>query len=91
MRKKLIILDRDNTLNNDAGYSHDKSKCILFEDVYDFFSSIDILINICVVTNQSGIGRGYFSLKQMHDFNLEINKLIRFNVEELTFFASYSI
>ena len=77
MRKKLIIFDRDNTLNIDtSGYSHCKSSCKLFNDVYDFFSSIDIFINICVVTNQSGIGRGYFSLKEMHDFNSEINKLI---------------
>jgi len=78
MRKKLIIFDRDNTLNIDSfGYAHDKTKCILFEDVYDFFNSIDKLINICVVTNQSGIGRGYFSLKEMNEFNEEINNLIK--------------
>ena len=82
MRKKLIIFDRDNTLNLDElGYMHDKSKCILFDDVYDFFSSIDMLIKICVVTNQSGIGRGYFSLKEMYEFNLEINKLIKENTK----------
>ena len=80
MRKKLIIFDRDNTLNYDKeGYIHDKTACILFDDVYEFFSSIDTLINICVVTNQSGIGRGYFSVKEMEDFNSEINKLIKQN------------
>ena len=80
MRKKLIIFDRDNTLNYDIyGYTHNKSACILFDDVYEFFSSIDTLINICVVTNQSGIGRGYFSVKEMQDFNSEINKLIKQN------------
>ena len=79
MQKKLIIFDRDNTLNLDeTGYIHDKSKCKLFDDVYDFFSSIDTFINVCVVTNQSGIGRGYFSVKEMEIFNEEINKLIRF-------------
>ena len=80
MKKKLIIFDRDNTLNYDKkGYIHDKTECILFDDVYEFFSSIDTLINICVVTNQSGIGRGYFSVKEMEDFNSEINKLIKQN------------
>jgi len=80
MRKKLIIFDRDNTLNYDKeGYIHVKTACILFDDVYEFFSSIDTLINICVVTNQSGIGRGYFSVKEMEDFNSEINKLIKQN------------
>jgi len=80
MKKKLIIFDRDNTLNYDnSGYMHDKSACILFDDVYEFFRSIDTLINICVVTNQSGIGRGYFTLQEMQDFNSEINKLIKQN------------
>ena len=29
------------------------------------------------MTNQSGIGRGFYSEEEMHEFNLEINKLIR--------------
>ena len=37
MQKKLIIFDRDGTLNKDTeGYIHDKSKCELFDDVYSF-------------------------------------------------------
>ncbi len=80
MQKRLIIFDRDNTLNLDNfGYIHDKSQCRLFDDVYEFFSLIDTFINVCVVTNQSGIGRGYFSVHDMENFNEEINKLIRFN------------
>ncbi len=78
MQKKLIIFDRDGTLNKDIdGYIHDKSKCELFDDVYSFFSSIDTLFNICVATNQSGIGRGFYSENDMHEFNKTINKLIR--------------
>ena len=78
MKKKLIIFDRDGTLNKDPkGYTHNKSQCELFEDVYRFFSAIDTFFNICVVTNQSGIGRGFYSEKDMHEFNKEINKLIR--------------
>ena len=77
MPKKLIIFDRDGTLNIDKGYTHNKSQCILYDDVYKFFSSIEIFINTCVVTNQSGIGRGFYSEEQMHEFNLEINNLIR--------------
>ncbi len=78
MYKKLIIFDRDGTINLDSkGYSHIKSECKIYEDVYSFFSALDTNINICVVTNQSGIGRGYYSEKEMHEFNYEINKLIR--------------
>ena len=80
MKKKLIILDRDNTLNLDLeGYTNDKTKCKLFDDVYEFFNSIDTFINVCVITNQSGIGRGYYTREDMHEFNAEINKLIKIN------------
>ena len=76
--KKLLILDRDGTINKDPnGYSHDMRSCSLFEDVYKLFETIDTIINICVVTNQSGIGRGIYKEKQMHEFNSQINKLIK--------------
>ncbi len=76
--KKLLILDRDGTLNRDKyGYSHDIRSCNLFLDVYNLFETIDTIINICVVTNQSGIGRGFYKEKDMHEFNSQINKLIK--------------
>ena len=78
MSKKLIIFDRDGTINLDPyGYTHIKSQCKVYDDVLSFFSSLDTNINICVITNQSGIGRGYYTEKEMHEFNSEINKIIR--------------
>ncbi|KGG16352.1 MULTISPECIES: D-glycero-alpha-D-manno-heptose-1,7-bisphosphate 7-phosphatase [unclassified Prochlorococcus] len=75
-----MLLDRDGTINIDEdGYSHDYNKCILFDDVYEFFTRINYNIKVCVVTNQSGIGRGLFSLNQMNEFNNKINSLIRKN------------
>lgn len=76
--KKLLILDRDGTLNKDEkGYCHDMRSCSLFADVYKLFEIIDTTINICVVTNQSGIGRGFYKEEEMHEFNAKINKLIK--------------
>lgn len=76
--KKLLILDRDGTLNKDKnGYSHDMKSCSLFVDVYNLFEMIDTIINICVVTNQSGIGRGFYEEKDMDKFNAQINNLIK--------------
>ena len=78
MAKKLIIFDRDGTINLDPnGYTHLKSQCKIYDDVFSFFSSLDTNINICVITNQSGIGRGYYTEKDMHEFNREINKILR--------------
>ncbi len=78
--KKLLILDRDGTINKDKyGYSYDMRSCSLFDDVYKLFEMIDTIINICVVTNQSGIGRGFYKEEDMHEFNAQINKLIKLN------------
>lgn len=61
--KKAIFLDRDGVINYDKGYTYKikdfkfKSKILNFikkyKDNYIFF----------IVTNQSGIGRGYYSIK----------------------------
>ena len=76
--KKLLILDRDGTINKDSkGYSYNMRSCSLFTDVYKLFEMIDTIVNICVVTNQSGIGRGFYKESEMHEFNAQINKLIK--------------
>ncbi len=58
---KAIFLDRDNTLILDDGYFHDSNKIQflpgVIEGLYKLQSAGFLLI---VVTNQSGIGRGYF-------------------------------
>ena len=88
---KWLIVDRDNTLNEDKnGYTNK----------IDDFKIIDKLLPtlqgyqkngffICICTNQSGIGRGYYSREQMDIFN---NRLIeelriRYNIfiNELVF------
>lgn len=60
--KKALFLDRDGTINVDKGYVYKIEDFILIDGICDmikrFMQSGYLII---VVTNQSGVGRGYFS------------------------------
>ena len=70
MTNKAVFFDRDDTLIKDVGYMFDP------EDLKYFPRTIETLkvlaennFELFIVTNQSGVGRGYFTLDQMHKFN----------------------
>lgn len=64
---KILFLDRDGVINEDFGYvgTIDRVKFVdgIFEVIL-FYSARNY--SVYIVTNQSGIGRGYFSLKAFH-------------------------
>jgi histidinol-phosphate phosphatase family protein len=59
-----VFLDRDGTIIEDSHYLSDPAKLKLIDGAADAIARINaLLIPVIVVTNQSGIGRGYFSLQ----------------------------
>jgi histidinol-phosphate phosphatase family protein len=79
--KKVAIFDRDGTLNADSGYTHESDKLDILPAVYDAISLLKMLnIEFCIATNQSGVGRGIYSLKEMIDFNTALSKKFEENV-----------
>ncbi|MEJ2542591.1 MAG: D-glycero-beta-D-manno-heptose 1,7-bisphosphate 7-phosphatase [Calditrichaceae bacterium] len=65
--KKAVFLDRDGTINEEMGYINHASRFIIF----DFVPEAIKILNECgflvfVVTNQSGVARGYFSESFLH-------------------------
>ena len=64
---KAVFLDRDNTIIYDIPYSADIEKVKIMPDVPDvlreFLKKNYMLI---IITNQSGVARGVFSLDEMH-------------------------
>lgn len=78
MRRKVVFLDRDGTLNRDRGYTYRA------EDL-EFLPGVPEAIRICndtgrlviVVTNQAGIARGYYSAMDMQRFHSEMNRRLR--------------
>ncbi|PZR35611.1 HAD family hydrolase [Caulobacter segnis] len=58
---KAVFLDRDGVLNIDHGYVHDPAKLDWIDGAREAVAAMTAAgLKILVVTNQSGIGRGYF-------------------------------
>lgn len=73
---KAVFLDRDGTLNFDVGYLSKIEDIYIFDGVADSLKSLKEsgFLNI-IITNQSGIARGYFNLftlKTIHEKFLNI-------------------
>lgn len=61
-----LFLDRDGVINHDAGYTSSIEKFQFIEAIFDLCrAAIRSGYLLIVVTNQAGIGRGYYS---EHDF-----------------------
>lgn len=72
--RKAVFFDRDGTLNVDHGYVHDWDNFAWIPGAQDAIK----LANhhnylVFVVTNQSGIGRGYFSADDVRKLHIQMN------------------
>ena len=65
-----ILFDRDGVLNVDEGYVFDPARLRWIEGARDAVRAVNQAgVLALVVTNQSGIGRGYYTEAQMHAFH----------------------
>lgn len=74
---KAILLDRDETLNEDPGYLNDPEKVILKRGVISGLTSLrNAGYEFFVMTNQSGVARGLISEAQLAAVNNRISQLL---------------
>jgi D-glycero-D-manno-heptose 1,7-bisphosphate phosphatase len=65
-----VVLDRDGVVNPDVGYPHRADDAVLFPDVAPALLRLQAAgYRLAVVSNQSGIARGYYTLQQALRFN----------------------
>jgi len=75
--KRAVFLDRDGTLNVERRYLCDPDKLQLFPDVVDSLTTLrDAGFLLFIVTNQSGIGRGYYTESDMHAVNERLKEIL---------------
>ena len=67
---KVVFLDRDGTLNVDNGYTYKPEDFQLLPFVADSLSKLKAAgFLLIVITNQSGIGRGYYTMDDVDKFH----------------------
>lgn len=67
MKQKALFLDRDGVVNVDVDYAHRIDQIEFMSGIFDVCRAAYMAgEKIIIVTNQSGIGRGYFTQEQFH-------------------------
>ena len=72
---KAVFLDRDGTINVDYGYICKREDLALLDGVVEamlMFQERGYML--IVVTNQSGVGRGYFSIEEVNEFDAALGE-----------------
>lgn len=72
-RRFAVIFDRDGVLNVDHGYAFEPEKLEWMPGARAAVARVNAAGAVAVITtNQSGIGRGYYTEDQMHAFHAEM-------------------
>ncbi len=77
MAKGAVFLDRDGTINHDTGYISDPEGLVLLPGAASAIKRLNENgIKVIVVTNQSGVGRGYFTEADLRAVNKRLEELL---------------
>lgn len=97
-KEKAVFVDRDGTIVCDTGYPHKIEDLEIRNQFVEFLQTITANeIPIYMITNQSGVGRGYFPMREMFAFNDELSRrLLALNISmtaaiSCTFFSKTSL
>jgi D-glycero-D-manno-heptose 1,7-bisphosphate phosphatase len=75
--KRAVFLDRDGTINEEKEYLCDPAKLVLFPGVGPALRRLmDAGFLLFIITNQSGIGRGLYTLDDMNRVNARLCELL---------------
>ncbi|TCO79050.1 D-glycero-alpha-D-manno-heptose-1,7-bisphosphate 7-phosphatase [Marinisporobacter balticus] len=77
MSKRAVFLDRDGTLIVDHGYIHEPSQVALLPGAIEALSKLKKWgFELIIISNQSGIGRGFFTKKEVDNVNQHLHSLL---------------
>ena len=84
-KQKALFLDRDGIINVDYGYVHTTDRCVFYNDIFplcQYFKQQGYLL--IIITNQSGINRGYYHYEQYQTLTQYIHKTFASNQVPIT-------
>ena len=77
---KIVFLDRDGIINVDHGYVVDPNDFQFVDGFTTLYKKLcEMSYTPVIITNQSGVARGYFSLQQVQTFHDHINNELKAN------------
>ncbi|HXY11862.1 MAG TPA: HAD-IIIA family hydrolase, partial [Terriglobales bacterium] len=75
--RRYILLDRDGTLNVEKNYLSDPAQIELLPGVVEGLKLLQSRgFGMVILTNQSGISRGYFDQRQLEDIHRRLRNLL---------------
>jgi D-glycero-D-manno-heptose 1,7-bisphosphate phosphatase len=67
-KHQALFLDRDGVINSDKGYVYRPDQFEFIEGIFDLCSkAMELNYLIIIITNQAGVGRGYYTEQQFHN------------------------
>jgi histidinol-phosphate phosphatase family protein len=83
-----VFIDRDGTIMHDADYCSDPKQVQIFDGAATALGRLkNAGYKIIVITNQSGIGRGFFTEKQYRAVETEVSRQIGDSLIDATYFC----
>jgi len=87
-KRPAVFVDRDGTLIHDADYCSDPKQVCVFEGVSEALRRLKRRgYKIIVITNQSGIGRGFFTVEQYRAVEAEVLRRVGRDLIDATYFC----
>lgn len=88
MKQPAVFLDRDGTLMEDVGYIADPAHVRLYPGVSEALRRLkEAGFRLVIVTNQSGIGRGYLTVEQYESVHARLVELLEPGLLDATYFC----
>jgi D-glycero-D-manno-heptose 1,7-bisphosphate phosphatase len=76
-KAKAVFLDRDGVINEERGYVHTPDQFVLIPRVVDAIRRLRSAgFKVVVVTNQSGVARGFFNIAAVDRLHLHLQSLL---------------
>ena len=87
-KSRAVFVDRDGTIMHDADYCSDPKQVQVFEDAAAALRRLKKAgYKIIVITNQSGVGRGFFTEKQYRAVEAEVSRQLGNGLIDATYFC----
>lgn len=87
---RAVFLDRDGTLMEDVDYCGEAKNVHVFPDAPGALRRLKSAgFKLIVITNQSGIGRGYFNEQQYREVESELGRQLGHGVIESTYYCPH--